>query len=97
MHCLTLITQVFVYLYVCRSWLWSCITLFTQVFVCLYVGEPVDTCRYCIAVVVSDMAEVKLHLSTATVEDLRKIKQVGHARAHLIIDRRDELGGCNEY
>ena len=27
------------------------------------------------------------------VEDLRKIKQVGHDRACLIIDRRDELGG----
>ena len=26
-------------------------------------------------------------------EDLRKIKQVGHDRARLIVDRRDELGG----
>ena len=43
--------------------------------------------------VVSDMAEAKLHISTAMVEDLRKIKQVGHDRTHLIVDRLDELGG----
>ena len=39
------------------------------------------------------MAEAKLHINMATFEDLRKIKQVGHDRARLIIDRRDELGG----
>ena len=86
----SLITQVFVYLYACRSWLWRYITLFRQVFVCLFIGKPVDIS--CIDVIVSNMVEAKLHINTATVEGLRKIKQVGHDRVCLLIDRHDELG-----
>ena len=71
----------------------SYITLFTQVFVCLHVGEPVNISRT--AGIISNMAEGKLYINTATVEDLRKIKQVGYDRARLIIDQSDELG-CND-
>ena len=61
--------------------MWNCNILFTQVFACLYVGEPANLS--CVAGVVSDIVEGMMH-NTATVEDLKKIKQVGYDRTGIV-------------
>ena len=52
----------------------------------LFFGDPLIVS--CVAGVMCNL--VKLHINMAKVEDFRKIKQVDHDRAHLIINRRDE-------